>query len=315
MLTKKWMGVIALMVMVVLVACGGEEIEPTAVPVVEDAKTAVSEAEPAESEPINMVDRQSSAAGRYSFMPVDGYGWEVAEGQTFMTNDDGTIMLSVVGVPANDGSAEAILADFIGGMATAGSGILERGVESTITVDGVEGTAVNLTGDLFGSPVQGQAILVKPTDDWAIFALAMGNVEENDARWRESGQPLFMTVLESILFLDETAVADLAATADDLCPIATDPTYGYSQDNPVQVGGDETDRAAYLDNLVDPVGIPVSYTYADSESYGGSTLSVYELSSPLAEKPVNLYIDEHLSAELMAPVGFSCAAAFTISAP
>jgi len=316
MLTKKWMGVITLMVMVLLVACGGEEIEPTAVPVVEDVETAVSETEIEESEPMNMGERQSSPEGRYSFMPVDGYGWEVAKGQTYMANDDGTIMLSVVGVPTNDSSAETIMADFIDGMATAGSGVLERGVESTITVDGVEGTAVNLTGNLFGSPMDGQAILVKPTDDWAIFALAMGNVEENDARWRESGQPLFMTVLESMAFLDETAVSELStASGADLCAVATDPTYGYSQENPVQVGGGETDgvarATAFLDNLVDPVGISVTYTHVD----GDNTLEVYELLSPLADDPISLYIDVDNYAELMAPAGFSCEAAFSISAP
>lgn len=310
MLTKKWMGVVALMVMVLLVACSGEEIEPTAVPVVEDVETAVAEAEAVETEPLNMEDRQSSLTGRYSFMPVDGYGWEVAEGQTFIANDDGTIMLSIVGVPANDSSAEEIMVDFVSGMASAGSGVLEPGVESKMMVDGVEGAVVNLTGDLFGSPVEGQAILMKPTADWAVFALAIGNVEENAARWRQSGQPLFMTVLESMLFLDETAVSALPTTTDDLCPVATDPTYGYSQDNPVPVGSDEADHTAYLNNLVDPVGIPVSYIFVDSESYGDSTLSVYELSSPLAEEPINLYIDEEHTAELMAPTGFSCAAAF-----
>jgi len=313
MLAKKWMGVITLMVMVLLVACGGEEIEPTAVPVVEDVETAVSETE---SEPMNMEERQSSLEGRYSFMPVNGYGWEVAKGQTYMANDDGTIMLSVVGVPANDSSAEAIMADFIDGMATAGSGVLEPGVESTITVDGVEGTAINLTGNLFGSPMDGQAILVKPTDDWAIFALAMGNVEENDARWRESGQPLFMTVLESMAFLDETAVSELlASSGGDLCAIAIDPTYGYSQENPVQVGGGEADgvtrATTFLDNLVDPVGISVTYTHVD----GDTTLEVYELLSPLADEPINLYIDVDNYGELMAPAGFSCEAAFSISAP
>ena len=164
--------------------------------------------------------------------------------------------------------------------------------------------------------MEGQAILVKPTTDWAIFALAMGNVEENNARWRESGQPLFMSVLESMAFLDETAVAELlTVSGGDLCVVATDPTYGYSQDNPVQVGGGDANGAAratvFLDNLVDPVGIPVSYTHVD----GDTALDVYEIVSPLASEPINLYIDVDNYAELMAPAGFSCEAAFSISAP
>ena len=310
---------IVLLLLLILTACGETSPEPTAttepsptiMPTATIVETAVSPAETG--------DRQFAPMGRYSFQPVDGYDWEVADGQTFMADNSGSIMISVVGVPANDGTPEMIMEDFISGMAAAGSGALERGEESLIVIDGVEATAVNLSGDLFGSPMEGQAILVLPTDDWAIFTLAMGNLTEDEAQWDEVGQPAFMELLGSMEFLDETAVVELLAAGGGSCLVAADPTYGYSQDNPIQVGGDaENDSAratAYLDNLIDPVGIPVTYSLAGSSPYGDTVLSIYEISSPMVEETINLYIDHYNYSELMAPVGFSCDAAFPISAP
>ena len=78
---------------------------------------------------------------------------------------------------------------------------------------------------------------------------------------------------------------------------------------------DATRLTAYLDTLVDPVGIPVTYNLAGSSPYGDTVLSIYEIISPMADEPVNLYIDEYSYSELMAPAGFNCPAPFPIDAP
>ena len=321
---KRWTVLTILAGLLLLAACGEtspEPVEPTAIAdsaVVDEPaeETAVSE-EVVEIEDRN--GRQFVPIGHYSFEPVEGYEWEIADAQVFMTDPDGSIMVSVVGVPTNGNTPEEIMSDFVGGMALAGSGELERGEESLIVIDGVDATAVNLNGNLFGSPMEGQAVLMQPTDDWAIFTLAMGNLSDNEAQWSAIGQPLFTNLLESMEFLDETAVAELLAADNGSCPIATDPTYGYSEDNPVQIGGDaENDSAraiTYLDNLVDPVGIPVTYSLAGSAPYGDTVISIYEINSPMVEETVKLYIDQYNYSELMAPVGFSCEQAFPISAP
>ncbi len=322
---KKWIVLMIMSVLLLLAACGETSPEPTTEPVeptaIVESETAV---EPVEEGAVVAVEetngRQFVPMGHYSFEPVEAYQWEIADAQMFMANQDGSIMISVVGVPANENTPEMIMEDFISGMEETGSGTLERGEESVIVIDGVDATAVNLSGDLFDSPMEGQAVLVQPTEDWAIFMLALGSLSENEAQWSEIGQPLFTDMLGTMEFLDKTAVAEqLVASSDEQCPIAIDPTYGYSEDNPVRVGdGAENGSAratAYLDNLIDPVGIPITYRLSDSSPHGDDVISIYEIGSPMVEEMINLYIDQHNYSELMAPVGFSCEQAFPISAP
>ena len=106
------------------------------------------------------------------------------------------------------------------------------------------------------------------------------------------------------------------------CPIADSDTYGYTRDQPVQVGGSAMYAAArerrYLDNLRGREGQPVQYkrlgsTPADTNST--TILDIYEITYEGLEKPVTLYLDAYHFNPPRAPRGFSCAAAFNLGAP
>ena len=119
---------------------------------------------------------------------------------------------------------------------------------------------------------------------------------------------------------EPTATAALTSTpppqTGGVCPISTDPTYGYTLENPIRVGGDfftgvERQRA-YLDNLRGPNGERFTYNRRGSTPGLDSILDIYELYG-LADVVV-LYVDLYKYEELMAPVGLTCAGKF-ISAP
>jgi hypothetical protein len=78
------------------------------------------------------------------------------------------------------------------------------------------------------------------------------------------------------------------------CVMSTDKTYGYTQENPIKVGGDDfggpSRERAYLDNLAGPHGEPISYNRTGSLDSGDTILDAYEISGLGAK--VTLYIDE-----------------------
>ncbi len=94
--------------------------------------------------------------------------------------------------------------------------------------------------------------------------------------------------------------------------VSTDKTYGYTQENPIKVGGDFLDgpvrERAYLDNLAGPNGETITYARIGSIIFGETILDAFVITGLGAE--VTLYIDEYVYAELQAPVGFTCLGAF-----
>lgn len=118
-----------------------------------------------------------------------------------------------------------------------------------------------------------------------------------------------------------TTPADVTR-APSMCSVATDSTYGYTPEQPVQVGGGAMFVAArerrYLDVLRGPAGEPVQYKRLGSSQSpdGQAILDSYEVSYGGSEKTVTLYLDAyHFDDWLRAPQGFSCASAIALDPP
>ena len=106
------------------------------------------------------------------------------------------------------------------------------------------------------------------------------------------------------------------------CPVADNDTYGYTRDQPVQVGGGAMYAAArerrYLDNLRGPEGQLLQYKRRGSgpaSTNSTTILDIYEITYEGLEKPVTLYLDAYHFNPPRAPRGFSCATAFNVGAP
>ncbi|HEX5653307.1 MAG TPA: hypothetical protein VFX58_09545 [Chitinophagaceae bacterium] len=104
----------------------------------------------------------------------------------------------------------------------------------------------------------------------------------------------------------------------ELKEISSDETYGYSENNPVKVGGVKDSEGPlnerrFLNALLGPNGETVSYSRKGSccpfktpnGFSGAGLLDRYEVSYEGLEKPVYIFINMYDFGELRAPRGFS----------
>lgn len=99
---------------------------------------------------------------------------------------------------------------------------------------------------------------------------------------------------------------------------STDDSYGYSQKNPVMVGGvlnseGPLNERRFLNALTGPNGEPVSYERIGSccefetknSPFGSGMLDEYQVSYNGLAQPITLYINMYDSDSIKAPVGFN----------
>lgn len=174
-----------------------------------------------------------------------------------------------------------------------------------IEVDGSTGIAIDLTGKAVDLEFEGQAIAVSLGNGRVLFGLGVSINELGD--WKLTGKPTFEGLLERIKFSDQ----------DASCPVSTDQTYGYTESNPIQIGGDffagPSRERAYLDHLRGPNGETLSYERTGSIPTDSTILDGYKITGPGIS--VTLYLDVYNYALLQAPIGFTCDGDFPLSAP
>jgi len=89
--------------------------------------------------------------------------------------------------------------------------------------------------------------------------------------------------------------------------------YGYTQEDPIKVGGGPAGEQEYLRHLRGPEGQKLRFErlgsccgFEDSSlPFGGGMLDMYEVTYEGLEKPVTLYLDMYRREEPRAPTGFS----------
>ena len=282
-------------------------LTPTATP--EPTSTFTPTPEP----PLELGDIQEVAAGGFSFQPIKGYEISIERTGVGLFDQNGTIILSIYGETNYDGTQtnEDLVDEFLGALEERGVAEFEKGEAYPITVGYVEGSAYDLTGRMMDKPIEGQAVLVMPSDHQFLYGLAIANLSEAEDKWQE-GSLLFSTLLETIQFIEAQELGESA------CGVSTDETYGYSKDNPIEVGGDWLEGPArertYLNSLSGPDGEVVHYERSSSIDYGDTILDIF-LVTYTGARPATLYLDEYNYAELMAPVGFICWTPIPLSAP
>ena len=175
-------------------------------------------------------------------------------------------------------------------------------------MEAISGLMVNVSGELEGFPVYGQALLISGHADLDVFLIGLTAEDGGQNFWQKQVQPEFETVAKSLNWSEETS---------NTCSISTDPTYGYSEENPVRVGGEffngPSRERSFLDNLRGPNGETLSYQRTGSILSGNTILDVYVLNG--LSKPITLYIDMYVYEAPQAPLGLTCAGPFPLTAP
>jgi hypothetical protein len=263
---------------------------------------------------------QVVAPGGFSFQSVSGYDTGVEGGNVHVTDQSGRLIIMLSGVNTYDDnkSAEYIMNDYLDAVAKAGNGEFKQETPYTITIGGVDGFAVDVTGTLFDKPLQGQSVIVMPSKNQFLYGLAVSNLGADKQHWETEGHRVFDALLGSIKFVKAAASPKPSTgSAKSACPVSTDATYGYTKGNPIKVGGGDfggpSREREYLDVLRGPNGEALTYDRLGSVPFDNTILDIYEIRG--LSKPVTLYIDEYSYTDPKAPVGFICASPFTLTVP
>jgi hypothetical protein len=296
-----------------LVGCGTLTTpEPTAVPSLTSSPTPLPTLTP-------LPTAQASPAPRVYIVEADGFTvsvpiemtYDLTGGSVGVFDATGTLIVSFIrtGYDGSANSLQDVIDKFLDELESRGAEF-NPGEATPITVGGGSGIAVDLTGTLFDAPIEGRAVVVNPHEDSVLFGLGVSNLTTDPDLWKNSGADIFQSLIDSIQFIE-------VQTGGGTCPISEDKTYGYTESNPIRVGGDWLDgparERAYLDNLLGPNGEALSYERKGSFPSGDTILDEYRVTGSGIE--VTLYLDEYKFEPLQAPVGFTCISSFPLAAP
>jgi hypothetical protein len=130
--------------------------------------------------------------------------------------------------------------------------ISSRNPSYEFRLNDMSGIRVDFSGTIQDVPMEGSAVAVPFKEDFVFIGFGLSRTELDADLWKNEGLPNFDTLTNSITFFDKNAE----------CPISVDETYGYTPENPIQVGGDNFNgpsrERAYLDHLLDSSGNTVT---------------------------------------------------------
>lgn len=180
------------------------------------------------------------------------------------------------------------------------------------TIAGVDGFTTTLSGKLLKETIQGRAFVTQKEDGQFLFGFGFANLGKDANLWLNSGEDRFQAMLQSARFLqpEETFIPGTPPGINRSdCRPTTDPTYGYSESNPIKVGGGSsggmTHAEAYFHRLATPNGQPIPFDHSGTTS-GASPLEIFIVT--VDGRPVQLFVDVNSPMEFLAPVGFTCLA-------
>jgi len=312
-----------------LSGCNGLLAKPTATPTAtntpQPTATATTAPTPTHTAiPTEMPIEEAEGPKLYE-VPVGGYSFELPEDETpwlFLT-----VTISDVETVIEDAAGELVIYIASGDLDYALD--VDQEIESLATEIGYEGVEVDpesfevdghaarkasVSMDYSDVEIVMEFILVDAGNNRLVIINSNLFGENIEERWDEELLPLQDYILDSFQIYEPDGEASTGS-----CPISEDATYGYSEDNPIQVGGDWLEgpsrERAFLDNLMGPNGEMISYERVGSEEYGDTILDKYQITYSGLSSPITLYIDEYGWGILYAPVGFTCYGAFNITEP
>jgi len=121
-----------------------------------------------------------------------------------ISDKGGELIISLNGKPyiASIYTLESFLDKYIIEIAARG-GSFHQSDPYAISVDGMDGIAIDLSGNFLNDPMAGKAVAISPGKDFIIFGLGMSNQGTHKNGWAESGSLIFEAIIESIKFKDE----------------------------------------------------------------------------------------------------------------
>lgn len=251
--------------------------------------------------------------GDFVYRPIEGYFLETRGAQVTMASDNYKVMMSLSVSPpsATPNESVNVLNNFL---ETLNQDIpdLQATSPETITVAKEEGVSVAVSGEFFDEKMEGLIVVVPYNEKQSFILFGFGMVINGENKWKSEGSVAVSMVLESIEFVMDGSIWSG-------CSLSDETSYGFTEDNPVKVGGGAfsgpSRERAYLDNLTGPDGQEITYFRNGSLSVNDTVLDIYSVNYSGLAQPVFLYIDEYEFEELLAPVGFICEQPFPLRTP
>lgn len=264
-----------------------------------------------------MDDVRINVEGGYSVQKPNLYGVESDGPFTFIADKDFSVSMIVFGSPnyTDGGAAEEIAEDFISISFERADGEYEIESTESILIDGHEGLYYELSGTLLEEEVRGNAFVALTDSNQLVFGL--GTIRKSGVEpsiWEATAPETFRAIAESIKFLTGDEAVESGTTS---CEISSDPTYGLTEENPVQVGGGAFNgpsrSRAYFDHLRGPNGEELTYSRVGSNPTENGIVDIYRIEG--AGEEVTIYIDGYTFSDLFAPANFTCMGPFPIAEP
>lgn len=272
--------------------------------------------DPAAYEPQLDMIRQIVPQAYFSFRPLEDYELTLGENAARLVHEDYEILIMVEGFDYGlftSEKMEALLDDLLGYYNKDGQADFAfQGDAQDLLVDGIAGVQKTFAGK--SNSVQYQGSLIVFGLDKHRFVVITTLANDTFGQY-----PAVKISAKDTLALAETLQFLSPETIKRGCVIASDPTYGFSKDNPIRVGGGDFDgpprERVFLDNLTGKDGKPVEYVRTGSVNYNGTILDEYLLTVPGKGLPLTLFIDEYSFDDLYAPVGLTCQGYFGLEEP
>ena len=209
---------VLLLFSLLLSSCGVSLLPPTATPTPTDTPTPTATLTPTPTvtptdtptllPTLTLGDVQEVSSGGYSFRPPLGYQESVVGTEVDITNDTGTIHLTIIGVKTNQQKIDPeMLADrfvntaFLTANGSYANTYTKGPSIGNIPIGSKTGALYNIIGDMYGFPVTGQAALVVPSEKQYLFVMGLAVTAANPNLWEQQGSRLFHAVVDSIVFV------------------------------------------------------------------------------------------------------------------
>ena len=259
------------------------------------------------------------SAGLFSFEPVTSWdangvplALRIKDTRVTLSNADETLFFSLASEPAPSGSTTQACLDTILQRMAADIADLEYGEASPISTQAGTGLQVQLQAKVFSQTSIGALQVIQVNQRcFSLFGLATS--DNSAALWETSGAPIFNRIQQSVRFLEASQLM--------YCDVAKDASYGITLNNPIRTGNTNlydgrTRQEAYLLTLRGPNYKEVFFSRLTPEFNDlGVIVDPYRVEYAGIEQAVTLYFDMNTFEPLFAPQGFTCEAAFPISAP
>jgi len=143
-------------------------------------------------------------SGGFSLAVQPELDFETDDYSINLSDKGGELIISLNGKPyiASIYTLESFLDKYIVEMASRG-GSFNQSDPYEISIDGMNGIAIDLTGNFLEAPMAGKAVAISPDKDFIVFGLGMSNLNIHKNGWAESGSVIFEALIASIKFKDE----------------------------------------------------------------------------------------------------------------